>query len=133
MLFNKSCSRLVYGTSLDKVKKLLDSADYSIKNFDYLYEISQGLMVKTEILKLKFTIQYFYANYLITNREVINTAGSTVHLEKHTIGVQESLKLKDLLLYEFEKAPLILQLMQQHENSNQAVAKLDQRIVRAYL
>lgn len=116
MLFNKSCSRLIYGTSLDKVKKLLDSASYSIENFDHLYQVSQGLMVKNEILKLKFTFQYFYANYLITNRETNNSAGTTVHLEKHTISTVESSKLMNLLIYEFGKAPVILELLRNHQS-----------------
>ena len=92
-LFNKASSRLIYGTCLRKLKPLLESDEYYMCHFDYLYNINQGMQAKTEIIKLKSCFQYFYGNYLLTCRETENKEQGTAHFERISLPTERSKKV----------------------------------------
>jgi hypothetical protein len=113
MLYNKTSARLVYGTCVENIQSILTRYEYKISEFDYLNNLNQGLVVKSEIIKLKTKFQFFFANYLITNREVLNKEPGVLYLEKFTIAIGKSKNLAKLLIDELGQVPSILEKLGQ--------------------
>jgi hypothetical protein len=92
------------------VKDALEESANNIDNFDYLHNVNQGLVVKREIMKLKSTFQYFYANYLITKRDTLNKDPGVIYLEKYTLDTSLSSEVSELITSELVKTSTFLEI-----------------------
>lgn len=107
-LFNKVTSRMIYGSTYDKIKDLVQDSYFS--KYQYLFHFKEGSFLKIEVLRLFLNFNIFFSNHLITNRLDHNKHGRVLYLEsiipKNHISVnggqiiiEELDKINDLLVW----------------------------------